>query len=166
MKVQKSKLVYRTQWTTCYDRYIWKRRVFRPTAARNARNREPCHLTALRLSFNNGLYIEADSSFKADSCSALNNSPALFKLHVHYYVHKSLPLDPIMSQMNTPHINTLCFRCTLLTSSLLLLGLPSNHFSSDFSTNSLFEFLSHVRATWPTHDIFLYLTFRNLASYI
>jgi hypothetical protein len=77
---------------------------------------------------------------------------------VHYRVHNSPPLVPILSYMNPVHTFPLYFpkiySCT--TSSHLRLGPPSGLYSSGFLTQILYAFvISAISATCPTHHILL-----------
>jgi hypothetical protein len=65
---------------------------------------------------------------------------------VHYRVHNSPPLGPILSQIDQIHTRSL--RSILILSSHLRLGLPSGLFPSGFPINILYAFLfSPIRAT-------------------
>jgi hypothetical protein len=73
---------------------------------------------------------------------------------VHYHIHKSSPLVPIMSLDNPVH--TITPRSTLILSAHLHLGLPSpgDLLPSNFLTNNLYAFLfSPIHATCLTHLI-------------
>jgi hypothetical protein len=72
---------------------------------------------------------------------------------VHYRVHNSPPLVPILSQINPVHTTP---SYVLILSFHLRLGLPSGLFPSGFPIKILYAFLfSPIRATWPSHLILL-----------
>jgi hypothetical protein len=75
---------------------------------------------------------------------------------VHCRVHKSLPLVPILSEINPVYSNQsyLSLRSILILSTYLGLGLTSDLFTSGFPTNILHAFLfASIRATCPVHLI-------------
>jgi hypothetical protein len=74
----------------------------------------------------------------------------LWNPNVKYRVHKSLPLIPVLSQMNpvhTPH--PIYLTSVLILSSHLLVGLSSGHFLSGFLTRTLCAILFYMRAGCP-----------------
>jgi hypothetical protein len=60
---------------------------------------------------------------------------------IHYRVHKSPPLVPILSQINPVNTTQSYLRSILILSTHLQLGLPSDLFPSGLPTNILHEFL-------------------------
>jgi hypothetical protein len=97
--------------------------------------------------------MQMGPSWEAASCAATEElSSVLWNRMVHYRVHKSLPLVPILSQIDPVH--------TIPPSlwSNLRLCLPSSLFPSGFPTNILYAFLFSsvvLRATSPVHLILL-----------
>jgi hypothetical protein len=111
--------------------------------------------------------MELGTSWEADSCAATQELPnILWNLKVHYRVHKSPPLVPILSQINSAHtIRPISLRSILILSTNLRLGLPSGLFPSGFPTNVLYAFLfSPICATCAAHLILLDLIF--LINYV
>jgi hypothetical protein len=120
---------------------------------------------------------ELSYTWEAVSCADTQELSSIFwKPKVHYRVHKSHPLVPILSYIdpvhNTPSHLTSIY---LILSAQLRIGLPNGLFSSVFPTNILHAFLSSpIRATWPTVPILLaknrsyealhYAAFSNLLS--
>jgi hypothetical protein len=103
--------------------------------------------------------MELCPSSEAASRSSIQEFPNnLWNLQVHYRVHKSPPLVPILSQINLVHTTSHCVSkiqfAILILSSLLRLGLPSGLFHSKFSTKTLYAFpFSLMHATCPVYLI-------------
>jgi hypothetical protein len=93
-----------------------------------------------------------DPTWEADSHSADQEIPhVLCNPKVHYRVHKTRPLVPILRQMTPAH--TTCpiyfLFILLLVSSRLRLGIPSGLFPSGFPSKIPYAFLiSSVSITW------------------
>jgi hypothetical protein len=89
--------------------------------------------------------------WQAASCSAIQEFPNIFwNPKVHYRVHKSLPLDTMLSQTNSVHTIPPYFYNTHFTSpSHLHLGLPSGLFPSGFPTKILYTFLFSLACYMP-----------------
>jgi hypothetical protein len=88
----------------------------------------------------------------------LKDFPAFYETQgVHYHIHKSSSLVPILSQTNPVHTNhNISTRSILILSTHLHLGLPSptNLLPSNFPTNNLYTFLfSPIHATCLAHLI-------------
>ena len=86
----------------------------------------------------------------------------LWNLRIHYHVHNSPSLDPILRQINPVYaITTNFFKYVLILSSHQRLGLPCS-ISSRFPTITLYESLP-LHATCPAHltllDFIIWLTF-------
>jgi hypothetical protein len=98
------------------------------------------------------LYLRSE---KPPVAQLLKNFPAILRNpKVHYRVHKSTPLIPILSQIDPVH--TIPILSTLILSAHLRLCLLSGHFPSGFPTNILYAFLFYLtRATCPAHHILL-----------
>jgi hypothetical protein len=84
--------------------------------------------------------------------------PAFYETKgVHYHIHTSSPLVPILSQANPVHTDhTISPRSILISSTHLHLGLPcpSGLLPSNFPINSLYAFLfSPIHATCLAHLI-------------
>jgi hypothetical protein len=80
----------------------------------------------------------------------------LWNPKVHYSVHKSPPLVPILSQIIPVLATPSYLSSILILSTHLRLGLPSALFPSGFPTNILHAFLFHlIHATRPAHRILL-----------
>jgi hypothetical protein len=78
--------------------------------------------------------MELSPSWQAASRSASQEFPVLWRPKVHHRVHKSPPLDPILSQTNPVNATPFFLRSILILSSHLLLGLSSGLFPSSFPT--------------------------------
>jgi hypothetical protein len=102
--------------------------------------------------------MEQSLSWEADSHLASEEIPChLWNFEVHYCVHKSLPLDPVLSHVNPVHAWTpffiICFN--------IVFPLPwslNGFFPSGFQTKILYAFLTFpMHVTCPTHLILLEL---------
>jgi hypothetical protein len=100
--------------------------------------------------------MELSPSWRAASCAATQELPKiLWNSKVHYRVHKSPPLVPILRQINAFHTIPSYLRLILLLSMHLSLGLLSGFFPSAFTPISYMLPLLLIRATYPTHLILL-----------
>jgi hypothetical protein len=83
-------------------------------------------------------FTEPSPSWDACSCAATQELPRiLWNPKVHYRVHKSPPLVPILGHIDS--VETIRF--ILILSTHLRLGLPSGLFPPGFSTSILYAFL-------------------------
>jgi hypothetical protein len=87
--------------------------------------------------------MELSPSSVAANCAATQELPSiLWNPKVHHRVNKSLPLLPILSQINSIHtIPSYLSKIILILFTHLRLGLPSGLFPSGFPTNILYTFL-------------------------
>jgi len=98
--------------------------------------------------------MEHSHSWEADSYSASQDIlRLLWNLIVHYRVHNSQPLVPILSQMNPVKTLPPCFRKIHSRTVYPRLHIPSGLFLSGSSTKIVYEFLtSPMRATRPVNS--------------
>ena len=109
--------------------------------------------------------MEHIPSWEANRFSASREIPSiLWKLKVHYRIHRSLPPVPLLSQIDAVHApHPTSWRSILILSSFLRRGLRSDLFSSFFATKILYtSLLSTIRATFPNHLICLDLITRKM----
>jgi hypothetical protein len=103
--------------------------------------------------------MELNPFWEGASCVATQELPnILWNPNVHYPVHKSPPLAPILSQVNPVHTTpSISPRSILILSTHLRLGLPSDLFPSSFPTNILyaFTFFPFVLHALPSHPPWL-----------
>jgi hypothetical protein len=87
--------------------------------------------------------MEPNPFWQAATCAATQELPSmLWNPKVHYRVHKSPPLAPILSQIDPiPTIPSYLSKIILILSTHLRLGLPSRLFPSGFPTNILYALL-------------------------
>jgi len=88
--------------------------------------------------------MQHSPSLENGSSSASQEIPCLLpNSKVHYHIHNSLPLVPVLSQINSDHVPT---------------RLPSGLFPSDFLNKTLYApVLSSIHSTCPTNLILLNL---------
>jgi hypothetical protein len=80
------------------------------------------------------------AEIKANSSSTSNEIPRiLWDPKFHYFVYKSLPLVPILSNTNPFHVATILLKDVLILSSHLYVGLRSSFFPLDFPTKTLYS---------------------------
>ena len=97
--------------------------------------------------------MEQSSSWEAHRFSASREiTHVVWDLKVHYHVYKCRPPFPILSMPLHPTF----WRCIIILSSHLCLGLPSCLFPSGPPTKTLYTpLLSPILATYPAHLILL-----------
>jgi hypothetical protein len=87
------------------------------------------------------LLMDLSPSWGAANSAATQEIPSiLWNPKVHYRVHRSPPLVPILSQINPIHIIPSYLRSILILSTHLRLGLPSGLLPSGFPTHIIYEF--------------------------
>jgi hypothetical protein len=104
--------------------------------------------------------IELSPSRETASCATTQEiRHILYKPEVHYRVHKSRPLVPVLSQTNTVHTTVSYLRYIFMLSTHIRvhLRLPSGLSPCIFPTNLLYAFL-FSRSTFPINLIVLDLT--------
>lgn len=95
--------------------------------------------------------MEQSPSGEASNSSASQEiSCILLDLTVHYCIHNSLTLVPILRQSNQVHVLPSFFRIMLMLSSHLCLGLPRCLFALGFLTKTLYAF----SLSCPSHLIY------------
>ena len=101
--------------------------------------------------------LEQTPSWEANSSSTSHEIlHILWNLKFHYRVHNSVLLVSILRQINPLHAFPSYLRSISTLSAHLLLGLPRFLNASGFRNITLYSFFfSHIRATCPTHLIFL-----------
>jgi hypothetical protein len=101
--------------------------------------------------------MELSPSWESASHAGTQELPNIsWNPKVHYRVHKSPPLVPILSQNNSVHTTQSYLRSTLILSTHLCLGLPSVSFLLAFPPVSYMH-SSPIRATCPAQLILIHL---------
>jgi hypothetical protein len=97
--------------------------------------------------------MELSPFSEAASCAATQEVPnILWNPKVHYRVHESIPLAPILSQNNPVHTTPSYLRSILILYIRQRLGVPGILFPSDFPTNTLCSFFfASIHATCPVN---------------
>jgi hypothetical protein len=100
-------------------------------------------------------FKEMSSSWEAVSCTVTQEFPNIFwNPKVHYRVHKSSSLAPILSQINPVHPpNPISIRSILILFAHPHPGLPSDLFPSGFPTSIIYASpsLNSCNMHFPTH---------------
>jgi hypothetical protein len=111
--------------------------------------------------------MELSPSWEATNCAATQELPSiLWNLKVHYRVHKSPPLVPILSQINRIHtIPSYLSKIILILSIYIRLGLPSSLLPSGFPTNILYAYCTFINTVkrntlWQTRANLMNLMWR------
>jgi hypothetical protein len=105
--------------------------------------------------------MELGPSWEVAYCAATQEIQNIWlKLKVHYRIHNSPPLFPILSQINPVNASPFYFLIYILVlSTQLSVGLPSGLFPSGFPTNILYASpFPTIRPTCLVHPIPLNLT--------
>jgi hypothetical protein len=119
------------------------------------------HLIAVKVSVHRPhSLMKLSSSWEAVNCAATQELPSLlWNPKVHYRVHKSPLLVPILCQINPIHtIPSYLSKIHFKLSTHLRLGLPSGLFPSEFLTNILYAFLVSPQSCYmpcPSHPPWL-----------
>jgi hypothetical protein len=75
---------------------------------------------------------------------------------IYHHIHNSLPLDPILNQINLVHIHSSYIRSIWISPFNTCLRLLTDLLIPDFQTKILYALLiSTVYATWPVNFILL-----------
>ena len=113
---------------------------------------EPLPLLGTPLRMNNSPSLKANTSSASHEISHMLQNPK-----VHYRVHKSKPLVPILSQISPVHALPIeLLKTILILYSYLQVHLPSGLFPSDFHTKTVYgNPLTSVSATSLAHLIIL-----------
>jgi hypothetical protein len=103
--------------------------------------------------------MELSPSWEAANCAATQELPTiLWTPKVHFRVHKSPPLVPILRWISPVYSIPYYLRSILMFFTHLCLGLRNGLFPSGFPTNILYAFLlSFIHATCPDDLIPLHL---------
>jgi hypothetical protein len=103
--------------------------------------------------------MELSPWWEGTSCSATQEFPNIvWNPKIHYRVHKSPSLVPVLNQMNPVHTAPSSLRFILVLSSRLPLGLPSSLIHCGFPTKILHGFLFLPQACYmpcPSHSPWL-----------
>jgi hypothetical protein len=87
--------------------------------------------------------MEMSHSSETNNLSATQEYHILWNPKVHYRIHNSPPLVPMLGQINTVHTNPFCFSKIHFNTILhLCLGLSRGHFPFGFPTKTLYAFFS------------------------